>query len=70
MRIHFIAIGGAAMHSLAIALRQKGYQVTGSDDEIFEPARSGIITSPFLKGMNIFPPVSIRGQNSCYTSPG
>lgn len=40
MKIHFIAIGGAAMHSLAIALRQKGYQVTGSDDEIFEPARS------------------------------
>jgi UDP-N-acetylmuramate: L-alanyl-gamma-D-glutamyl-meso-diaminopimelate ligase len=40
MKIHFIAIGGAAMHSLAIALLQKGYQVTGSDDEIFEPARS------------------------------
>ncbi len=40
MKIHFIAIGGAAMHSLAIALLQKGYRVTGSDDEIFEPARS------------------------------
>jgi UDP-N-acetylmuramate: L-alanyl-gamma-D-glutamyl-meso-diaminopimelate ligase len=40
MKIHFIAIGGAAMHSLAIALLQKGYQVTGSDDEIFDPARS------------------------------
>ncbi len=39
MRIHFIAIGGAAMHNLAIALNQKGYQVTGSDDEIFEPSR-------------------------------
>ena len=39
MRIHFIAIGGAAMHNLAIALHQKGYQVTGSDDEIFEPSR-------------------------------
>ena len=39
-RIHFIAIGGAAMHNLAIALKKKGYQVTGSDDEIFEPAKS------------------------------
>ena len=40
MRIHFIAIGGSAMHSLAIALIQKDYQVTGSDDAIFEPSKS------------------------------
>jgi UDP-N-acetylmuramate: L-alanyl-gamma-D-glutamyl-meso-diaminopimelate ligase len=40
MRIHFIAIGGAAMHNLALALHQKGYQVTGSDDAIFEPSLS------------------------------
>ena len=40
MRIHFIAIGGAVMHNLAIALHKKGYQVTGSDDEIFEPSKS------------------------------
>lgn len=39
-RVHFIAIGGAAMHNLAIALHLKGYNVTGSDDEIFDPARS------------------------------
>ncbi len=38
MRIHFIAIGGSVMHQLAIALKRKGYEVTGSDDEIFEPA--------------------------------
>ena len=38
--IHFIAIGGAAMHNLAIALHKKGYQVTGSDDEIFDPSKS------------------------------
>lgn len=38
MRIHFIAIGGAAMHNLAISLHLKGYQVTGSDDEIVEPS--------------------------------
>ena len=40
MRIHFIAIGGSAMHSLAIALTQKEYEITGSDDAIFEPAKS------------------------------
>ena len=39
MKVHFIAIGGSAMHNLAIALKLKGYDVTGSDDEIFEPAR-------------------------------
>ena len=38
-KIHFIAIGGAAMHNLALAVASKaGYQVTGSDDEIFDPA--------------------------------
>lgn len=40
MKIHFIAIGGSAMHNLALALYGKGYQVSGSDDEIFEPSRS------------------------------
>ncbi|MBG6131096.1 UDP-N-acetylmuramate: L-alanyl-gamma-D-glutamyl-meso-diaminopimelate ligase [Aquimarina sp. EL_43] len=40
MRVHFIAIGGSAMHNLAIALHQKGYQITGSDDTIFEPSKS------------------------------
>ncbi len=40
MRIHFISIGGAVMHNMAIALHKKGYNVTGSDDEIYEPAKS------------------------------
>lgn len=40
MRTHFIAIGGAAMHNLALALHNKGYKVTGSDDAIFEPSKS------------------------------
>lgn len=40
MKIHFIAIGGSAMHSLAIALQEKGYEISGSDDAIFEPSRS------------------------------
>ena len=49
MRIHFIAIGGSAMHNLAIALAKKGYQVTGSDDAIFEPSSSR------LKAHNLLP---------------
>ncbi|MDH4473588.1 MAG: Mur ligase family protein [Fluviicola sp.] len=40
MNVHFIAIGGSAMHNLAIALSRKGATVTGSDDEIFEPSRT------------------------------
>lgn len=40
MKIHFIAIGGSAMHNLALALVEKGYTITGSDDAIFEPSKS------------------------------
>ena len=40
MNYHFIAIGGSAMHNIAIALKQKGEEVSGSDDQIFEPSRS------------------------------
>jgi len=40
MNIHFISIGGAVMHNMAIALHKKGYIITGSDDEIYEPATS------------------------------
>ena len=40
MRTHFIAIGGAAMHNLALALHFKGFRVTGSDDAVFEPSKS------------------------------
>ena len=40
MQIHFIAIGGSAMHNLEIALHEKGYHITGSDDTIFEPSKS------------------------------
>ena len=40
MNVHFIAIGGAAMHNLALALHSKGYNVTGSDDTIFDPSKS------------------------------
>lgn len=40
MKIHLIAIGGAVMHNLAIALHRKGFKVSGSDDEIFDPSKS------------------------------
>ena len=40
MTAHFIAIGGSAMHNLALALHEKGYKISGSDDAIFEPSRS------------------------------
>lgn len=50
MRVHFIAIGGSAMHNLALAMHKKGYRVTGSDDEIAEPSLSR------LKNAGILPP--------------
>ena len=40
MRVHFIAIGGSAMHNLALALHHKGYDISGSDDVIYEPSKS------------------------------
>lgn len=49
MKVHFIAIGGSAMHNLAIALSRKGTIVSGSDDEIFEPSLTR------LKKQNILP---------------
>lgn len=48
MNVHFIAIGGSAMHNLAIALKKKGYEVTGSDDQIFEPSRSRLDQAEIL----------------------
>ena len=48
MRVHFIAIGGSAMHNLALALNQKGYVVTGSDDTIFEPSKTRLKNADLL----------------------
>lgn len=48
MQIHLIAIGGSAMHNLALALHSKGYTVTGSDDEIFEPSKSRLAAKGLL----------------------
>ncbi|MBP9512431.1 MAG: peptidoglycan synthetase, partial [Bacteroidales bacterium] len=46
--LHFIAIGGSAMHNLALALAEKGYTITGSDDVIFEPSRSRLARKGLL----------------------
>uniref|UniRef100_UPI00404866CB UDP-N-acetylmuramate--L-alanine ligase n=1 Tax=Polaribacter sp. TaxID=1920175 RepID=UPI00404866CB len=55
-KIHFIAIGGSAMHNLAIALFKKGYQITGSDDAIHEPSNSRLQKYNLLpKQMGWFP---------------
>src|SRR5215211_940998 len=48
MNIHFISIGGSVMHQLAIALKRKGYHITGSDDEIFEPAKGNLVKEGIL----------------------
>lgn len=48
MRVHLIAIGGSAMHNMALALHEKGYKVTGSDDEINEPSKSRLAKKQLL----------------------
>ena len=61
-RVHFIAIGGSAMHNLAIALHKKGYLVTGSDDEIFDPAKSRLNHYGLLPdkiGLNLLSPTKL-----------
>ena len=56
MKTHFIAIGGSAMHNLALALHNKGYEVSGSDDTIFEPSKSRLEKKGILpKQMGWFP---------------
>jgi UDP-N-acetylmuramate: L-alanyl-gamma-D-glutamyl-meso-diaminopimelate ligase len=59
-RLHFIAIGGAAMHNLAIALRGKGYRISGSDDEIFEPSLSRLKSANLLPEINGWHPEKIH----------
>ncbi len=48
MKVHLIAIGGSAMHNLAIAMHKKGYEVSGSDDEVFEPSRTRLASHGLL----------------------
>lgn len=60
MNIHFIAIGGSIMHSLAIALKKAGHQVTGSDDKIYDPARSRLNAVDLLPEKAGWNPVHIH----------
>lgn len=60
MNIHFIAIGGAVMHNLAVALHKQGCNVSGSDDEIFEPSRSRLETHGLLPEKNGWDPDRIH----------
>jgi UDP-N-acetylmuramate: L-alanyl-gamma-D-glutamyl-meso-diaminopimelate ligase len=62
MKVHFIAIGGSAMHNLAIALSRKGAQVSGSDDEIFEPSRSRLDKQGILPSQIGWFPEKITGE--------
>lgn len=59
--IHFIAIGGAIMHQLALALQRKGYMVTGSDDEITDPAKSNLAAAGLLPAQFGWFPEKITG---------
>lgn len=61
MKVHFISIGGSVMHQLAIALKRKGYLITGTDDEIFEPAKTNLAVENIL-------PTTIGWQPELITS--
>lgn len=62
MRIHLIAIGGAVMHNLAMALHNKGFRITGSDDEIFEPSKSRLESYGLLPATWGWDPGRITGD--------
>lgn len=62
MNVHFIAIGGSVMHNLAIALHRLGHNVTGSDDEIYEPSRSRLESLGLLPPANGWDPARIRPE--------
>jgi UDP-N-acetylmuramate: L-alanyl-gamma-D-glutamyl-meso-diaminopimelate ligase len=61
-KYHFIAIGGAVMHNLALSMASKGYQVTGSDDEIYEPSRTRLEKAGILPEQKGWFPEKIRPE--------
>lgn len=61
-RIHFIAIGGAVMHQLALALHRQGYHVSGSDDEINDPAKTNLAQAGLLPEAPGWFPEKITGD--------
>ena len=65
MQIHFIAIGGSAMHNLALALHHKKYTISGSDDVIFEPSKSRLAKEGLLpEDFGWFPEKIHKGLNA------
>ncbi len=62
MKVHFISIGGSVMHQLAIALKRKGYKVSGSDDEIFEPSRTNLLNEGILPNQMRWNPDAITAD--------
>lgn len=62
MKVHFIAIGGSAMHNLAIALHKKGFEITGSDDVLFEPSISRLAKHGLLPQENGWFPEKITAD--------
>ena len=62
MRVHFIAIGGSAMHNIALAVAAAGHEVTGSDDQIFEPSRSRLEAAGLLPNLDGWFPEKLDGS--------
>ncbi|MEO6902632.1 MAG: Mur ligase family protein [Bacteroidia bacterium] len=62
MNVHFIAIGGSAMHNMAIAMFKKGFNVTGSDDEILEPSKSRLAKLNLLPAKEGWDPTKIHDK--------
>lgn len=60
-KIHFIAIGGSVMHQLAIALKKAGYDVSGSDDQIFDPSKSNLAKEGLLPAEEGWFPEKLTG---------
>ena len=68
MKIHFIAIGGSAMHNLALALHLKGDHITGSDDEIFNPSKNRLDARGILpEAFGWFPEKITNNLDHCLT---
>ena len=63
-QIHFIAIGGAIMHQLALALQKQGYIITGSDDEINDPAKNNLAKGGLLPEKNGWFPEKIKNAEA------
>ena len=62
MKYHFIAIGGSVMHNLALALHQQGHTITGSDDEIYDPARTFLQQAGLLPAREGWDPERIHQE--------